>query len=144
MDTDPRNALLEVRQYNGEFSIRQQWSNRKLKSKFSSVVVHEGYVYGLDGTILTCIELNTGNRQWKGGRYGYGQLILVGSLLLIQLESGEVALVKAWPHSHREVARFAALNDRTWNHPVMAGGLLLVRNDREAACYQLRVKEPAL
>jgi outer membrane protein assembly factor BamB len=56
------------------------------------------------------------------------------------MESGEVALVQASPQSHRELARFPALSDRTWNHPVVAGGRLLVRNDREAACYELPLK----
>jgi len=81
--------------------------------------------------------LKTGRRHWKAGRYGYGQLILVNSVLLIQMESGEVALVKATPQSHQELTRFAALSARTWNHPVLAGRHLLVRNDREAACFEL-------
>ena len=134
------SALLEIDQRETEFSVRPKWINRKLKAKFSSVMLHEGYVYGLDGSILTCIQLDTGKRQWKGGRYGYGQLILVGSVLLIQMESGEVALVEASPESHRELTRFTALGDRTWNHPVVVGRRLLVRNDREAACYELPLK----
>jgi len=132
------SALLEIRRLDGRFSFHKRWGNRNLKAKFSSVVIHEGCVYGLDGSILTCIDLKTGQRHWKAGRYGYGQLILVGSTLIIQLESGEIALVKASPHSHQELARFGALDGRTWNHPVLAGRHLLVRNDREAACYELR------
>jgi len=66
--------------------------------------------------------------------------VLAGPHLLVQLESGEVALVEASPAGHREITRFAALSGRTWNHPVLAGNLLLVRNDREAACYELPEK----
>jgi outer membrane protein assembly factor BamB len=133
-------ALLEVRKDGEQLEVSERWRNRNLKAKFSSVIVHEGFAYGLDDAILTCVDISSGERRWKAGRYGYGQLILAGSTLLIQAESGDVALVKAAPDSWRELGRFAALSGRTWNHPVVAGRFLLVRNDREAACYELSGK----
>lgn len=131
------SALFEISREGRAFSVVERWTNRALKAKFSSVVLHEGHVYGFDGATLACLELATGERKWKGGHYGYGQLVLAGSNLLVQLESGEIALVECSPDSHREISRFTALSGRTWNHPVLAGNLLLVRNDREAACYEL-------
>jgi outer membrane protein assembly factor BamB len=122
------------------FLLDEIWRNRFLKAKFSSVVLHEGYLYGLDGAALACLDIATGERKWKAGHYGYGQLVLAGSHLLVQLESGEIALIAASPERHRELTRFAALSSRTWNHPILAGNLLLVRNDREAACYELPLK----
>jgi outer membrane protein assembly factor BamB len=86
------------------------------------------------------LDIATGERKWKAGHYGFGQLVLSGAHLLVQLESGEIALVVASPVRHHELTRFAALASRTWNHPVVAGPLLLVRNDREAACYELPLK----
>ena len=131
-------ALLEIRKSSdGSFQASERWRNRNLKAKFSSVVVHEGHVYGLDEAILTCVDLLTGKRCWKGGRYNYGQLLLAGEQLLVQLESGEIALVRASPDSFQELSRFNALSDRTWNHLALAGSILLVRNDREAAAYEL-------
>lgn len=130
-------ALFEIIRHGSEFDVHKRWSNRNLKAKFSSVVRRGTHVYGLDNRILVCIDLTTGNRRWKGGRYGYGQLVLADDLLIVQAESGDIALVEATPQRHRELARFAALNDRTWNHPVVSGDILLVRNDREAACYRL-------
>jgi outer membrane protein assembly factor BamB len=94
-------------------------------------------VYGLDEGILTCLDLATGERRWKRGRYGYGQIALVGNMLLVQCESGEVAIVEATPDAHREVNRFRALAKRTWNLPVLSKNRLLLRNDREMACYEL-------
>jgi len=131
------SAMLEVRRKAGKYEVTERWRNKHLKAKFSSVIVHEGHVYGLDNSILTCLDLATGQRRWKGGHFGYGQILLAGSLLFVQLESGEVALVEASPIAFRERARFAALSHRTWNHPALAGRYLLVRNDREAACYEL-------
>jgi outer membrane protein assembly factor BamB len=134
-------AVLEVRESSDGLEVEPVWANRNLKAKFTSVVARDGFVYGLDEAILTCIDLESGQRRWKGGRYGFGQLLLVDDFLLIQADTGEIALVDASPAAYRERARFAALSSRTWNHPALAGRLLLVRNDREAACYELPAVE---
>ncbi len=121
----------------GSLEAALLWETPRLKSKFANLVVHEGYVYGLDDGVLTCIDPVTGERTWKAGRYGHGQLMLVGGLLLVQTEDGELVLVEPTPREHRELTRFTALDGKTWNPPALAGRLLLVRNDREAAAYEL-------
>ncbi len=130
-------GVLEVRRLAVGFDVVPVWQNRNLKAKFTNVVLHDGFIYGLDERILTCLDVETGERRWKNCRYGHGQILLVNETLLIQAESGEVCLVDADPQEFREVARLDALFDRTWNHPVVAGRHLLVRNDREAVCYEL-------
>ncbi|HSZ59156.1 MAG TPA: PQQ-binding-like beta-propeller repeat protein [Tepidisphaeraceae bacterium] len=121
----------------GKQSVRTLWESRSLKPKMSNVVVHQNFVYGLDDGILTCLNLETGKRMWRGDSYGFGQLLGVDDLLLIQAESGEVALVEANPTAYRELARFPAISGKTWNNPALSGHRLLVRNDHEAACYDL-------
>ena len=101
-------AVLQISRAGTRYSVRPAWRNRNLKSKFASAVIRQRYVYGLDQNILACIALDTGEQMWKRGRYGYGQLLLVDDLLLIQMESGEVALVEANPSVHRELGRFPA------------------------------------
>jgi outer membrane protein assembly factor BamB len=113
------------------------WESRGLKAKFTNVVFRAGYLYGLDDGILVCLDPEHGERRWKRGRYGHGQIVLVDDLLVVLGEDGTVALVEAEPEAYRELARFAALEGKTWNHPALAGPYLLVRNDREAACYEL-------
>ena len=136
------SALIQVAQSNGgEWTANRIWKSPRLKAKFANVVHKDGYIYGLDDGVLTCLDLSDGQRAWKRGRYGHGQLILVGDLLLIQAESGEVALVDASPLEYRERARFPALSSHTWNSPAFAAPYLLVRNDREAACYELVLKK---
>jgi outer membrane protein assembly factor BamB len=121
----------------GSSAVEMLWESLSLKAKFTNVVHRDGFLYGLDDGILACVDVETGERRWKGGRYGHGQIILAGDLLLVQAEDGDVFLVEAVADAHRELGRLAALDGKTWNHPALAGRRLLVRNDREAACYEL-------
>ena len=113
------------------------WSSRYLKPKLSNVVIRDHYAYGLDDAILTCLDVNTGKRQWRGDNYGFGQVLLVDDKILIQAETGEVVLVQADPTKAIELTRFSAIEGKTWNNPALSGRRLLVRNDHEAACYEL-------
>ncbi|HEX9653965.1 MAG TPA: hypothetical protein VGA99_09650 [bacterium] len=108
-----------------------------MKSKFNNVAHRDGFIYGLDDGILACLDLATGQRRWKGGRYGHGQMLLVNDLLLVITEKGNVALVEATPDAFKEIASVPAIEGRTWNNPALAGPYLLVRNSEEAACFKL-------
>jgi outer membrane protein assembly factor BamB len=119
------------------FSARLLWQNSNLKNKFTSSVFWQGCIYGLDEDILTCLDATTGERKWKDGRYGYGQLVLAGGYLVILSGDGELALVRAIPERRDEIARFQAIRGKTWNHPALAAGKLLVRNGAEMACFDL-------
>ena len=123
----------------GSFETEEIWSDsRVMRTKFTNVAIKDGYVYGLSDGILECIELATGERQWKGGRYKHGQILLVGGLLLVLAEDGELLLIEATPERANHVlGRFQALEGKTWNTFALYGSKLLVRNGVEAACYQL-------
>ena len=129
--------LLAISRDDAGFSVATVWESRALKAKFANFVHLDGYLYGLDDGILTCVSAADGSRVWKNGRYGHGQLLLTGGLLLVLSERGDVALVDATPEEYRQLAVFGALHAKTWNHPALAGSRLLVRNDREAAAYLL-------
>jgi outer membrane protein assembly factor BamB len=121
------------------WTAEERWTSIGLKPSFNDSVIHKGYVFGYSGGILACIDVKDGTRKWKGGRYGQGQLILLSDqdLLLVISEEGELALVKAAPDQFTELAHFPALKGKTWNHPVLAGDRLLVRNDNEMVAFQL-------
>ena len=121
------------------WAIDERWVSNRLKPYFNDFVVHRGYAYGFDGAILTAVDLSNGERKWKGGRYGQGQLVLLPEqdLLLVVSEDGDVALVKAVPDGLTELARVPALSGKTWNHPVLIDDTLLVRNSEEMAAFRL-------
>ncbi|MEK6285944.1 MAG: PQQ-binding-like beta-propeller repeat protein [Acidobacteriota bacterium] len=133
-------ALIEVTAGGDGLTARKIWENNSMKNKFNSSVVYEGNVYGLDEGILTCLDVKTGERKWKGGRYGYGQVILASGHLIVITDAGELVLVKATPDKPTEVARFSALEGKTWNYPAIANGRLLVRNQTQMACFDVSGK----
>lgn len=113
------------------------WESRRMKAKFTNMVPYAGAVFGLDDGVLVSLDPETGERHWKKGRYGHGQLLLVDGTLLILSEAGDVVLVAADPAEHREIARFKALGEKSWNTPALAGRHLLLRNASQAVCFEL-------
>ena len=125
----------------GAAAFTPVWSQpAALKTKFTNVAIHDGHAYGLSDGILECVSLAEGKRRWKGGRYGQGQVLRAGDLLVVQAESGEVVLVGCTPEKHAVVGRLTALDGQTWNNPCLSGDRLLVRNAEEAACYRVPLR----
>ncbi len=129
--------LLEFSNRGDALEVSELWHSIRLKSKFANFFVIGDYIYGLDDGILTCLELATGERVWKRGRYGHGQMILVGTTILLMAEDGRLVAIEPSPEGLKEISSFQALDGHTWNPPALAGELLVVRNGREAACYRL-------
>ncbi len=131
--------MLRVFRESSNWTSAELWTSRSLKPYFNDFVYHKGFCYGFDGKILACVDASDGKRRWKGGRYGFGQLLLLTDMdaLLVLSETGEVVLLEATPEKHTELGRFPAIAGKTWNHPVIAHGKLFVRNGQEAACFEL-------
>jgi outer membrane protein assembly factor BamB len=125
-----------------EWQPRDIWTvPRNMQTKFSNVVRHNGSIYGLSEGILECIDEETGMRRWKKGRYGHGQILLVGDTILVLSETGELALVATNPDQYEELAKIQALEGKSWNNLAFSNPYLLVRNGQEAACYRMSLAD---
>ncbi len=136
------SELLEITpEADGRLAATRVWQSRKMKSKFANLVRRDGFLYGLDDGILACVDLKDGTQRWKEGRYGHGQGLLVGDLFLLMSEGGELVLLRPSPEAPNELDRFRVFDSKTWNPIALAGDVLLVRNDREAACLKVALRK---
>jgi outer membrane protein assembly factor BamB len=133
---------IAVAQGSGGWTVEERWTSYGLVPNFNDLVVHRGHAFGFDGGMLACINVEDGERKWEGGNYGSGQIVLLSDqdLLLVVSEKGELALVGAAPDQFTELARFPAIKGKTWNHPVLAGDVLLVRNGEEMVAFRLSLQ----
>jgi outer membrane protein assembly factor BamB len=139
-------SLIEVSKDGAQWVVSNKWDSKSLKPEFPDFVVHKGYVYGFDVGIFCCMNAADGKRCWKEGRYGRGQVMLLADqeLLLVSSETGELVLLAADPSAQKELSRFQALEGKTWNHPVVRGNRVYLRNAQEMACYSLGSKTSGL
>jgi hypothetical protein len=134
--------LVQIVSEGGSLRGEEIWTSRDMKPDFNDLVIHDGHAYGFDNSIFACIDLKDGKRKWKGGRYEKGQALLLADsgLIIVTSERGELVLLRANPERHEELAKLTPLQGKTWNHPVVFGDRLVIRNAEEAICYELGVK----
>ena len=142
---DEGSAVFRVAELGGEYRIEKVWKEkRSLQTKFTNAFVHDGFAYGLSDGILQCVRLTDGKRMWpptRAANYGHGQILGVGDVLLVQTEkTGGLVMVALEPKKHRELGRIPSLSadSQAWNHLCLVGKKLLIRNAKEAACFELK------
>lgn len=138
---DGGGELIRLQANGGELIPESVWNNlRVLKTKLTSPVVHEGHAYSLSNGFLECARLSDGERIWKRrGRFGHGQLLLVGDQLLVHSEAGRLYLIRPTPDGYEEVSSFPTIEGVCWNTFCVYGDRVLVRSELEAACFRIPV-----
>ena len=136
--------LLEIRRAEGDkLSVHSVWKRANvLKTKLTSPIIRDGYAYALSDGILECVDVQTGDRIWKKGRYQHGQLLLLGDKLLVHAENGFLALVDATPDGFQEHGRFSTIDGICWNTIAVYERYVLVRSELEAACIEIEELTP--
>jgi outer membrane protein assembly factor BamB len=145
VSTEPGAALLNVKHADGKWSVEREWDTNRFRPGFNDFVVHDGFMYGFDDGIICAFDLSTGERVWKKGRIGHGQLLVLPDqdVLVASSNRGAVVLIAADPKEFRELARFEAIEGKTWNGPVIDGqGRLFLRNGEEMAAYDIGLQQP--
>lgn len=138
---DEGAAVFRVAEVGGQYNIETVWKQRRsLQTKFTNAVLLDGNAYGLSDGILQCVDLANGKKRWAAGRYGHGQMLVAGDVILVHTEqTGELVMVAVDPKKHRELGRFKTLGTQSqaWNNLCLVGKLLLLRNADEAMCVEL-------
>ncbi len=122
-----------------KWSVEPVWETKTMKTKFTTAVAHDGYVYGLDDGIMQCIDLKTGSRNGKGAGTSTAKFCLrqldhrADGAGTGRADRGHSQAADGARHDSRPVGPDVEL-------PALAGKYLLVRNDREAACYEVALK----
>ncbi len=131
--------LIELSAEGGaELTVTTIWKiPRVLQTKFSNVVVRGGQAFALSQGILESVALESGERRWKKGRFGHGQILGVGDLLLALSEEGELHLLELNSDEFVHLDSVQVLSGKTWNNLCIYGKRLLVRNAEEAVCFEL-------
>jgi len=137
------SVMLEIRQDGDALVATEIWRNRRsLRTKLTSPVIHGGHAYALSDERLQCVDLATGERVWREGKYGHGQILIAEDLLILVSEEGELAIVEATPDEPgRVLARLPVLEGKCWNTLALYGATLVLRSDVEAVAVQVGVEE---
>jgi outer membrane protein assembly factor BamB len=129
----------------GGLMATEVWSTRKtMKTKFCNLAQFGNVLVGLDNGILCGVDVKSGDRLWKKGRYGHGQMLKAGEHLLIVEEKGDVRILKPGSKGPNPVGdSIQALDRKTWSHPVLIGDRMILRNDQQVVCLRLPLVQPS-
>jgi outer membrane protein assembly factor BamB len=139
---DTGGGLLSLTAQNGTVSAQEVYFTRQMKNHHGGVVLVNGYLYGYDDSILTCLEFATGKRMWRDRSVGKGSVAFADGNLYLQSENNVVGLAEATPSAYVEKGRFE-IPDKgrpSWAHPVISGGRLYVRNQDYVTAYDIKAK----
>jgi len=135
-------GLLQLSAQNGSVSANEIYFTREMKNHHGGVVLVNGYLYGFDSTVLTCLEFATGKRMWRDRSVGKGAVTYADGHLYIQSEGNVMGLAEASPAGYVEKGRFN-IPDKgypSWAHPVVSDGRLYVRNQDSVIAYDVKAK----
>ena len=139
---DTGAGLLALSANKENVSMQEVYFTRDMKNHHGGVVLVNGYLYGFDDSILTCLEFATGKRMWRDRSVGKGSVTYADGRLYLQSENNVVGLAEATPTGYRETGRFTIADKGfpSWAHPVISDGRLYVRNQDSLTVYDIKAK----
>ena len=139
---DTGGGLVDLTAQNGEVKAKEIYFTRNMKNHHGGVVLVNGYLYGFNDSILTCLEFPTGKQMWRDRSVGKGSVTYADGNLYIQGENNVVGLAEASPTGYKEKGRFQIADKGlpSWAHPVVSGARLYVRNQDTLSVYDIKAK----
>jgi len=135
-------ALLDVRAAGNLATANEVYFTRDMRNHHASSVLVGDYLYGFNSSILTALKFDDGRIAWRDRSVGKGSLIFADNRLYLYSEDGVIGLAEANPVAYREHGRFSLAQQSglpTWSHPIISGGLLIIRDQDTIYAYNIRV-----
>jgi outer membrane protein assembly factor BamB len=135
-------ALLQLTAQDGTVNATEVYFTRAMQNHHGGVVLLDGYIYGFNNAILTCIDFRTGEMMWRDRSVGKGSLSYADGKLYLLGEDNVVGLAAATPDGYQEMGRFEIADQGlpSWAHPVVSDGRLYIRNQGMLASYDIRAR----
>ena len=136
-------ALLELRSDGaGGVSTEEKYFTRNMRAHHATPILHEGVLYGFSGSIFSALDIETGALFWRDRSIRKGSLTFADNRLYVFSERGDVALVEPSRAEYQERGRFEfpgadRSGENTWTHPVVANGLLYLRDQDVLLAYDV-------
>jgi outer membrane protein assembly factor BamB len=114
---------------------------RRMQNHHGGMVLVGDYLYGFDGSNLTCLNFQTGEVAWADRSVGKGSVVYADGRIYARSERGPVALVEATASGYSEKGRFTPpdrSSEAAWAHPVVTGGRLYLRDQDVLHCYDVK------
>lgn len=134
-------ACMRLESNGNTTSAEEIYKTKDMKNHHGGMVVVDGFVYGCDDNILTCLDMLSGKVMWKERSPGKGSITFADGLLIVRNEQGPLTLVEANSQRYVEKGQFDQPNRsrrNAWAYPVVANGHLYLRDQETLLCYDLR------
>jgi len=134
-------ALFRLASSGNQTQSQVAYTTKEMKNHHGGMVLLDGFVYGFDEQILTCLDLRTGKPAWQNRSVGKGSLTYADGRLYLRSEGGPLALCAASPQGYEEFGRFDPPNRAgraAWAHPVVAGGKLYIRDQDSLTVFDVK------
>jgi len=137
-------GLVWVKKAGRGFQAQELYFTRQMKNHHGGLILVDGCLYGADEGSLTCLDYKTGQVKWADRGPGKCSILYADGMLYCRNESGPMTLVEASPDACHIKGRFQQ-PDRSgknaWPHPVIANGMLYLRDQDVLLCYDVRAEK---
>jgi outer membrane protein assembly factor BamB len=134
-------ALVRLESKADKTSAQLVYHTMQMKSHHGGFLLWDGYLYGTDEAILTCLNFLTGEVMWEERSVGKGSVVFADGHIYLRSEGGPLALFEATPEGYRETGRFDQphrSDTQAWSYPVVTGGRLYLRDQDILLCFDVR------
>ncbi len=138
-------GLVWAKKVGEEFQPQEIYFTKDMKNHHGGMILLDDHLYGAnDPRFLTCLEYRSGEVAWQDRTPGKCSILYADGMLYCRDERGPLTLVEATPEGFKSRGQFDQPDrseQRSWPHPVIANGLLFLRDQDVLLCYDVRAEK---